>query len=224
MKKETGSADAPHIKRDEMIAFLRGHFRYYTMNSWNRSKSYARNVKIYRLGLTHELEMKAYDFIETPGALEDITQIMHDFDENHDHVWQAGFNGRSGGYIVLYKGFKELDTHTKTICNHCGIRTGYAEEMQCKVRGCSGTLKKISRPVYRIGVYPGKDVDMDEDFEEWSDDALEERYDLVKEFDQMVDDCIAQFKYLLDNFRIIEKIVPCTRTIRVVEPIAEEAE
>lgn len=31
------------------------------------------------------------------GALENITQIMHDFDANHDHEWQAGFNGRSGG-------------------------------------------------------------------------------------------------------------------------------
>ncbi|MDP2755319.1 MAG: hypothetical protein Q8P40_13155 [Nitrospirota bacterium] len=82
----------------------------------------------------------------------------------------------------MYKGFKEADTHTKTICNHCGIRTGYAE-MPCKVSGCSGTLKKIERPVYRIGVYPGKGVDMDEDFEEWSDDTLEARYDLVKEFD-----------------------------------------
>jgi hypothetical protein len=206
-----------------MIAFLRNHFRYDTMNSWNKSTSYARNVKIYRSGLTPEQEMKAFEFIDTPGALEDINLIMRDFEVNHDHEWQVGFNGRSGGYIVLYKGFMELDTHTKTVCSHCGIRTGYAEEMPCKVSGCSGTLKKIDRPVYRIGVYPGKGVDMGEDFEEWSDDALEARYDLVKEFDQMVDDCIAQFKYLLDNFRIVEKVVPCTRTIRVVEPIAAEA-
>lgn len=222
MKKEIEIAEASHIKRDEMIAFLRGHFRYYTMNSWNISTSYARNIKIYRLGLAHEQKMKAYDFIETPDTLEDITQIMHDFDANHDHEWQAGFNGRSGGYIVLYEGLKEADTHTKTICNHCGSHTGYAEEMQCKVRGCSGILKKISRPIYRFGVYPEKGVDMDEDFEEWTDDALEERYNLVKEFDQMVDDCIAQFKYLLDNFRIVEKVVPCTRTMKVIEPIAEE--
>ncbi len=220
--ESTEVADAPQPTREEMISFLQNHFRYDTMNSWNRSTSYARNVKIYILGLTHEQEMKAFEFIETPGALEDINLILQDFDENHDHEWQVGFNGRSGGYIVLYKGFKELDTHTKTICNHCGIRTGYAEEMPCKVSGCSGTLKKINHPVYRIGVYPGKGVDMDEDFEEWSDNALEDRYDLVKEFDQMVDDCIAQFKYMLDNFRIVEKVVPCTKTIRVVEPIAAE--
>ena len=39
----------------------------------------------------------------------------------------------------------------------------------------------------------------------------------------MVDDCIAQFRYMLDNFGIVEKVVPCTRTIKVVEPIAAEA-
>jgi hypothetical protein len=223
MKKEIGLADAPHIKRDEMITFLRGHFRYDTINSWNKSTSYARNIKIYRLGLTHEQEMKAYDFIETPGTLDDITQIMRDFETEHDHEWQAGFKGRSGGYIVLYKGFKEPDTFTKTVCNHCGIRTGYAEEMPCKVNGCSGSLKKISSSMYRIGSYPGKGVNMDEDFEEWSDDALKARYELVKEFDQMVDDCIAQFKYLLDNFQIVEKEVPCIRNVKVLEPVAAEA-
>jgi len=223
MKKEIEIAEALQPARDEMIAFLRYHFRYDTMNSWNKSTSYARNVKIYRLGLTHEQEMKAFEFIETSGALEYINQIMRDFEVDHDHKWQVGFNGRSGGYIVLYKGFKELDTHTKTICNHCGIRTGYAEEMPCKVSGCTGTLKKINRSLYRIGVYPGKGVDMDEDFEEWSDGALRDRYVLVKEFDQMADDCISVFKHLIDNFRVVEKEVPCIRKIKVLEPVAAEA-
>ena len=72
-------------------------------------------------------------------------------------------------------------------------------------------------------MYPGKGVDIDDYFEDWSDDAFKAQYDLVKEFDQMIDDCIAQFKYMLDNFRIVEKVVPFTRTIKVVEPIAAEA-
>lgn len=71
--------------------------------------------KIYRLGLTSEQETRAFEFIETPGALEDINLIMRDFEVDHDYEWHTGFNGRSGGYIVLYKGFKELDTLTKTI-------------------------------------------------------------------------------------------------------------
>lgn len=36
--------------RKEMIAFLKNHFRYDTMNSWNRSTSYANNVKNLQLG------------------------------------------------------------------------------------------------------------------------------------------------------------------------------
>ena len=34
-----------------MTDFLRNYFRYHTMNSWNRSTSYACNLKITHLGL-----------------------------------------------------------------------------------------------------------------------------------------------------------------------------
>ncbi len=44
--------------RDEMVVYLWKHFRYFTMNSWNRSKSYARNVKIYNLGLTEDQSIR----------------------------------------------------------------------------------------------------------------------------------------------------------------------
>ena len=33
--------------RSSMTEFLRGHFRYNTLNHWNRSTSYANNIKIY---------------------------------------------------------------------------------------------------------------------------------------------------------------------------------
>jgi len=32
--------------RETMRKFLRKHFRYNTMNSWNRSTSYANNIKL----------------------------------------------------------------------------------------------------------------------------------------------------------------------------------
>ncbi len=32
--------------RADMTGFLKKHFRYHTMNSWNRSTSYACNLKI----------------------------------------------------------------------------------------------------------------------------------------------------------------------------------
>jgi hypothetical protein len=39
--------------RAAMTAYLKNHFRYHTMNSWNRSTSYACNLKVNRLGLEH---------------------------------------------------------------------------------------------------------------------------------------------------------------------------
>lgn len=40
--------------REEMTTYLAGHFRYNTMNSWNRSTSYACNMKLYNLGLDRD--------------------------------------------------------------------------------------------------------------------------------------------------------------------------
>jgi len=36
-------------KPKDMIDYLKNHFRYNTMNSWNRSTSYANNLKIYKV-------------------------------------------------------------------------------------------------------------------------------------------------------------------------------
>jgi hypothetical protein len=48
-----------------MINFLSTHFRYNTMNSWNRATSYANRVKIPYLGLTREQANKAYELLAT---------------------------------------------------------------------------------------------------------------------------------------------------------------
>ena len=35
--------------RETMISFLKNHFRYNTMNSWNRSTSYANTIKLHNV-------------------------------------------------------------------------------------------------------------------------------------------------------------------------------
>lgn len=91
-----------HNNRQEMIDFLTNHFRYYTMNSWNRRTSYANNVKIYNLDLQQEIRNKAWDFLD--AECEDFWFNVHDLiaDFEIETGYTAGFNGRSGGYIVLY--------------------------------------------------------------------------------------------------------------------------
>jgi len=90
--------------RKAMIKYLAGHGRYHTMNSWNNSTSYACCVKVDRLGLDHELVMTALEMLEVHEAFDDFRDALLEFDERHNHCWQIGTNGRSGGYLVLYQG------------------------------------------------------------------------------------------------------------------------
>ncbi len=92
--------------RKAMIDFLENHFRYNTMNSWNCSTSYANDVKLYNIGLTREQEDKLYEIMDCDGAYDSVNELLDDFAYNHNFNWQVGFNGRSGGYLVLYQGGK----------------------------------------------------------------------------------------------------------------------
>lgn len=92
--------------REKMIQYLSSHRRYYTMNSWNQSTSYANNLKIYNLGLTFEQQSKLYKLMNTedPALYESINDLCHSFNCEHNWKYQVGFNGRSDGYLVLYQG------------------------------------------------------------------------------------------------------------------------
>lgn len=90
--------------RAKMTAYLAGHFRYDTMRSWNRSTSYACNMKLYKLGLDREVEDKLWDMIQVPEFYDRINELIEDFGLQHNYLWQAGWNGRSNGYLVLYQG------------------------------------------------------------------------------------------------------------------------
>jgi hypothetical protein len=86
-------------KDKSMFNFLKDHYKYYTGNSWNRTRSIANNVKLYKLGLSG-------DWCTTLKLLEDddydmINDMIRDWESSHPG-YSVGFNGRSGGYLVLY--------------------------------------------------------------------------------------------------------------------------
>lgn len=88
------------------------------MNSWNLSKSLAYNLKIYNV-IDPELQNKVYDIMGIDGVYEEhINPLLYAFDRKYNHEWQAGFNGRSGGYLVLYRGgIKDGRIFCKAGCN-----------------------------------------------------------------------------------------------------------
>lgn len=81
--------------RAEMTAYLSGHFRYDTMRSWNRSTSYACNMKLYNLGLDRETTDKLWDLIQVPEFYDQLNDLIEDFNRQHNYLWQASWNGRS---------------------------------------------------------------------------------------------------------------------------------
>ena len=124
MKKETSarrlfSKRVDKRSRAEMTAYLSGHFRDNTMNSWNRSTSYACNMKLYKLGLDQETEDKLWDMIQVPEFYEWLNERIEDFNWQHNYLWQAGWNGRSGGYLVLYQGGTKPSGY-RSYCTKCG--------------------------------------------------------------------------------------------------------
>jgi hypothetical protein len=107
--------------RSEMVNFLKGHYRYNTMNSWNRLSSYANNIKIHRLGLTSEQSDKAYNMLDT-DFWEEIRDPIDDFTHDQGLHYTICSNGRSGGYLVLYGSHMELTGH-QSYCPTCGQRS-----------------------------------------------------------------------------------------------------
>ena len=202
--------------RKEMIEYLRSHFRYNTMNSWNCSTSYANNVKIYNLGLSKADEEKLYELIEMSEFYDRLHLFFYEFGNRHNFIWQAGFNGRSGGYIVLYQGYAKQSSY-KSFCASCGQRNykTVEETGNCKCGRCG----KDSRVNYQVppmeyGTYPGRETDMGEDFEDWDIYSLRERVKLVQDFDRFCDDVLSEVRNILDNFEVDEDIVYVPQTVK----------
>lgn len=83
----------------EVFNFLKNHFTYDTMNSWNCLQSIANNVKVFNLGLDGDCYV-ALNLLQ----LDDYATInyMIEYWEYTHEGYSVGFNGRSGGYLVLY--------------------------------------------------------------------------------------------------------------------------
>lgn len=153
-----------HTSRERMEEFLKSHFRYNTLNSWNRATTYANNMKIYKLGLTPEQLDKVSDIMSCEGFYDSIYDLIYAFDAENDSKWQAGFNGRSGGYLVLYSGGLK-DTGYKSFCTSCGQRNYRSiEESGCTCGRCrKETRINFKQPLMEKYIL-GKAIDMDEDF------------------------------------------------------------
>ena len=205
--------------RKAMSDFLKRHYRYNTANSWNRSSSYANNIKLYNLGLPKETEDKLWDMLDCQEIYDRFSELINDFGLKHNWRWQAGFNGRSSGYLVLYQG-EAKPSEYKSFCTACGQKNyKTVEETGNNICGRCRQPARVNykTPPLNISVYPGRPVDMDEDFEDWDMQELKDRVELIQEFDRLTDDIVAEAVYFAEHYRIEDEeyYEPKTRKILV---------
>ena len=207
VSRKTFSRSVDKRSRRAMTDFLRNHFRYHTMNSWNRSTSYACNLKITHLGLDSLTLNKLFDLIQVPQFYAELQDLIEAFNQAHSYLWQAAWNGRSGGYLVLYQGGQE-PTHYRSYCTKCGQKNykSVAENgRRCGV--CNEEARvDFKTPPMRVTVFPGCGVDQDDDFDEWFLDDLQRRTVLVQEFDRLADDIVSAAINMARTREVLEEI------------------
>ena len=208
--------------RKAMTEFLENHFRYSTMNSWNGSSSYANNVKYYNLNLTDEQTTKFFELLDN-----DDREFWDCYAEpliegfREDTGYTAGFNGRSGGYLVMYEGAYE-DLGYKSRCTSCYQLNYTSVEESGNVCGKCGkpTRVNLKKPITTFRVYPGRSIDQDVDWSEYSLGYLKERVKLVQRFDELCDDIRNELVFYLDSHEIVEEEYTVTKTRKVFKEIA----
>jgi hypothetical protein len=208
--------------RETMPSFLKKHFRYNTMNSWNRSTSYANNIKLHQIDKPEDIDSDTWwEMLWITEWQEKLSDLLEDFSRKYEWQWQAGINGRSGGYVVLYRGGIKPSGY-KSYCTHCGQKNyqavaggeiGICGRCDAKARV---NFKQMHMQVF---TWPGKSVDEYEDFADWTLSEIRQRVELVQDFDRLCDDIVSAFIDICRNYRITEEKIFVSKTIKVLEPV-----
>ena len=209
--------------REAMTAFLKKHFRYHTMNSWNRSTSYANNIKLHNVEKPETIDSDTWrEMLWITEWQNILSDLLEDFSRKHNWQWQAGVNGRSGGYVVLYKGGIKPSGY-ESYCTHCGQKNYQAvADGDIGVCGrCDAKARVNFKQTHmQVFTWPGKDVDMQEDFEDWTLSEIREQVELVQDFDKLCAEITGAYINLCRNYRIAEEEILVPKTIKVLEPVA----
>jgi hypothetical protein len=209
--------------REAMTAFLQKHFRYNTMNSWNKSTSYANNIKLHNIDKPDDIDSDTWwEMLGITEWQQKLNDLLEDFGRRHEWQWQAGINGRSGGYVVLYSGGIKPSGY-KSYCTHCGQKN-YQDVPVGEIGTCGKCDAKarvnFKETQMQVFTWPGKSIDEQKDFEGWTLSQFRGRVELVQDFDRLCDNIVSEYIDLCKNYRIAEEEILVPKMIKVLEPIA----
>lgn len=153
----------------ECYDFLANHFTYDTMNSWNGLKSIAHNVKLWNLPVDDDEALEALE----EDQYSTINRTIRDWEDEHPG-YEVGFNGRSGGYLVLTS--KGSNAHVFGNDEYSPCFYDDYEDWKETVTLDWGSLKS-----YRS--------------------SLLKQVEIVMEFDKLCDDLVEVLKGLIDDMK-----------------------
>lgn len=194
MKKNEKFFNKTHSKMNlqDKLNYINKHFYYFTMNSWNRTKTLANNVKIYNLPLTTEQKNKFYEITEDENLSQElydnINCLLYAFEAQNPGL-EVYFNGRSGGYIVIKnKGNNEniIDENITDSANKQDL-TNYFKNV------CGWSFEDSQAETKRI---------------------IEENFETCVLFDNLCDEILQEFKHILNNSQIEEEEILYTKKIK----------
>ncbi|WP_136078066.1 hypothetical protein [Pontiella desulfatans] len=147
-----------------------------------------------------------------------IDTRLQEWAQEYNWTWQAGFNGRSGGYLVLYQGGLNRKNARTARCDLCGRSTWHKADTPCTTDGCIGLLRVLPEPEPKIITWPGRSVDQGEDFSQWYMSDLRKRVRLVCSFDRLCDDVVDIFVGFCRDYEMVETEVLVPTTIKTLQP------
>ena len=155
----------------ECFDFLANHFEYDTMNPWNALRSIAHNVKIYNLPVDYDEAMEA---LERDDYFS-INQTIKDWEEDHPG-YEVGFNGRSGGYLVLMNNRNNGHVFDGDYSSPCQFRPDQYDYWKETVQEEWGSLKAYHN-------------------------ILVDQVKIVQEFDKLCDDLIDVLRGCIEEMK-----------------------
>ena len=201
-----------------MREFLDGHFRYDTMSSHNLCRSYAVCVKLNHLRMTSEQLSRCYELLSSEDCYDasGVNLLMLEFAEENNWQWQAGFNGRSGGYIVLYSGGRRDDGYKSRCRKCCQLNATVATPENNKCGRCGAIDSRINLKLPHLVPYTnGASVDSN-GTAEMEDHEVRSRFATVWAFDTMVEEAVASFVMTAMESEVVEETVMVPHKVNVI--------
>ena len=188
--------------RSEMVGFLIDHDRYPTMNSWNHGRSFSNCVKVHHLDLPEDVQSVMFDALQIEYMYEDIRQPLEEFCEDYHHNYHICHNGRSGGYLVLYKG-TSVDSGWRSQCRRCRrLSKNEVDPKRAPFNMCpycnQPTMSRLKEPIlyhqstgkgYGEGWYEEEMMDPGS----WDIDSLRDEVRFIQAFDRACSNYVEAF-------------------------------